>query len=139
MRGSGESGLGGIVGGTQVGALGSHVAHLREPVVPQFTLHSEVPLLGGGRNPVEWNLERDEAVDVAGKSGTTLLRQGGWIIVSQSAARRKSREKGRLRDKGGIQHAIRRDPREGGRIWFKQIRQAARAGQKVDSDGEDRG
>ena len=71
----------------EMGALGADVADFGEPVVSEFALNGEVPLLSGCSDPVLRNLQLDQAVDVTGKTGSALLRKRGRVAVAQCAAR----------------------------------------------------
>src|ERR1700720_2954379 len=99
-----EVGLIGIVGDTQVRALGSYVAGGDEPVLAQVALHGQVPLLGRCRNPVERHRQATEGVDVARKYWR-LGRVGCWITLAVD----KALKEGRSWHKVGAHHAWTRD------------------------------
>jgi len=120
-------------------SFGSDVSDLDEPVSANLMLNREVPLLGCGCDPVERNLEADEAVYVAGEAGAALLRVGRWVFVSEGAGRRKALEERSLGYESRTQHAERWNPSESGcGVGLEEIGQAARSWQEVDRDGKER-
>src|SRR5580704_7334833 len=119
-------------------SFGSDVSDLDEPVSANLMLNREVPLLGCGCDPVERNLEADEAVYVAGEGGAALLRVGRRVSVPEGAGRRKALEERSLGYESRTQHAEGRNPGESrGRVGLEEIGQAARSREEVDRDGKE--
>src|SRR5208282_2464366 len=121
-----------------MGALGSDISEFDEPISTQFPLYGEIPLLGGGCNPVERNLQADEAVHVASEAGTALIGIGRGISVSERATGREAGEERSTGYESRTQHSQGRNSGEsGGGVWLEEVGQAACSRQEVDRDGEE--
>src|ERR1700676_5218594 len=101
-------------------------------------LDGEIPLLGGGCDPVERNLQADEAVYVAGKARTALIWIGRRMPVPERAS---GREAGKERSLGYESRTQHTQGRYSGKatLGLEEVGQAACSRQEVHRDGKEWG